>query len=222
MPSLSYNTYTHVDSAVTSLIKEAFVELPPGSTLPPVTLSASSNETLGSNLSSNLTLILVDTSCEHHLPGPEHGEVLADQEFGRAARREDRPRLEHELRKANVVLIVYAVDDPQSVRAPCLLLLPLLSCLPFTGFTQFERISMYWMSSLRSLGISLPVVLVGNKTDLRSQGPQDTQSLEEGALPSQHLSLASVVNGYDGLHRDFSSDADMERSRDLRRVFSQE
>ncbi|KAJ2551462.1 ERMES complex Ca(2+)-binding regulatory GTPase gem1 [Coemansia sp. RSA 1933] len=53
--------------------------------------------------------------------------------------------METELRKANVVCIVYAVDDRSS----------------------FRRIHEHWLPLLRMQGINLPVILVGNKVDMR-------------------------------------------------------
>lgn len=71
--------------------------------------------------------------------------------------------LENELRKAQVVLIVYAVDDSQS----------------------FDRIPEYWLPTIRSLGVNVPCVLVGNKIDLRdeSAGNLTNEALEQEILP---------------------------------------
>ena len=61
--------------------------------------------------------------------------------------------LEQEIKRADVVCIVYAVNDLKSI----------------------ERVSSYWLPYLRKLGRNVPVVLVGNKIDtittstLRSQ-----------------------------------------------------
>jgi len=66
-------------------------------------------------------------------------------------------RLETELRRANVVVLVYSVTDQES----------------------FERITSYWLPMMRSLGINVPVILVGNKVDHR---PSD---IEEDALEAE-------------------------------------
>lgn len=66
-------------------------------------------------------------------------------------------RLETELRRAHVVVLVYSVVDQES----------------------FERISSYWLPMMRSLGINVPVILVGNKVDQR---PAD---IEEDALEDE-------------------------------------
>ncbi|KAI9184516.1 ERMES complex Ca(2+)-binding regulatory GTPase gem1 [Blastocladiella emersonii ATCC 22665] len=77
-----------------------------------------------------------------------------------SARTENRQQLELEIRKANVICIVYAVDDPIS----------------------FERIAGFWLPYIKSLGVNVPVVLVGNKIDVR--GDDVTNNLlEEEILP---------------------------------------
>lgn len=73
---------------------------------------------------------------------------------------EERERLETELRRANVIALVYSVVDADS----------------------FERISGYWLPYIRSLGINVPVVLVGNKIDLRETDASD-EALEEEIAP---------------------------------------
>lgn len=78
-----------------------------------------------------------------------------------AARREDRAHLENAIRKAHVIICVYAIDDPSS----------------------FVRLPEYWLPTIRSLGVNVPVILVGNKLDLRvdvNGQTTSTQSLEDG------------------------------------------
>ena len=72
---------------------------------------------------------------------------------------EHREHQENELRRANVILLVYSVVDSESL----------------------ERIPSYWLPYVRSLGINVPVVLVGSKVDLRSDGASD--ALEEEIAP---------------------------------------
>ncbi len=58
---------------------------------------------------------------------------------------EHRGNLEAETpRRANVIFIVYSISAPSS----------------------FDRIPTYWLPYIRSLGINVPVILVGNKIDL--------------------------------------------------------
>ncbi|KAF1800565.1 P-loop containing nucleoside triphosphate hydrolase protein [Mucor lusitanicus] len=77
-----------------------------------------------------------------------------------SARTEDREQLETEIRKAHVICIVYAIDDPNT----------------------FNRLSLYWLPYIRSLGVNVPAVLVGNKIDLRGNDVAN-QSLEDEVIP---------------------------------------
>ena len=77
-----------------------------------------------------------------------------------AASADKRSHLESELRKANVICIVYSIEQPAS----------------------FDRIPNYWLPYLRSLGINVPVILVGNKIDLRS-GDVTNKALEDELAP---------------------------------------
>ncbi|KAF8580114.1 mitochondrial Rho GTPase [Ramaria rubella] len=72
----------------------------------------------------------------------------------------DRPHLESEIRKAHVICVVYAIDNPNS----------------------FDRLPTYWLPYFRSLGVNVPVILVGNKIDLRG-GEVTNQALEDEILP---------------------------------------
>lgn len=59
----------------------------------------------------NVSTVLVDSSCHP----------------------EDRLALEHEIRRANVICLVYAIDEPRS----------------------FHRLSIYWLPYVRSLGANV-------------------------------------------------------------------
>ncbi|KAL0961338.1 hypothetical protein HGRIS_006294 [Hohenbuehelia grisea] len=72
----------------------------------------------------------------------------------------DRPHLESEIRKAHVICIVYSIDKPNS----------------------FDRIPTYWLPHFRQLGVNVPVILVGNKIDLRG-GEVTNEALEAEILP---------------------------------------
>ncbi|GAA6037463.1 hypothetical protein JCM8097_008200 [Rhodosporidiobolus ruineniae] len=119
-------------SIVSALIKEAFVRLAPHTTLPEVTIPPSVTP------GHNVTTVIIDTS-----PRPE-----------------DRSHLVNEIRKAHVVGIVYAIDNPNS----------------------FDRVPTYWLPTIRSLGVNVPVVLIGNKIDLR-EGAVTNQALEDEIVP---------------------------------------
>ncbi|GAA99671.1 uncharacterized protein L969DRAFT_48031 [Mixia osmundae IAM 14324] len=75
-------------------------------------------------------------------------------------RTEDSQHLHNEIRKAHVVAIVYSVDDPGT----------------------FEMVSLRWLPLIRQLGVNVPVILVGNKIDLRG-GEVTNQGLEEEIMP---------------------------------------
>ncbi|KAI8320016.1 mitochondrial Rho GTPase [Martensiomyces pterosporus] len=117
---------------VTALIKETFV-VNVQSVVPEVTIPPEVTP-------ENVTTHIIDTS----------------------TKAEDQEILETELRKANVVCIVYAVDDRSS----------------------FQRVHEHWLSMLRLQGINLPVILVGNKVDMRDEdNGHGNTVLEEEVVP---------------------------------------
>ncbi|KAH9480307.1 ERMES complex Ca(2+)-binding regulatory GTPase gem1 [Psilocybe cubensis] len=73
---------------------------------------------------------------------------------------QDRVRLESEIRKAHVICVVYSIDNPGS----------------------FDRIPTYWLPHFRQLGVNVPVILVGNKIDLRG-GEVTNEALEDEIVP---------------------------------------
>lgn len=73
---------------------------------------------------------------------------------------QDRFHLESEARKAHVICVVYSIDNPNS----------------------FDRIPTYWLPHFRQLGVNVPVILVGNKIDLRG-GQVTNEALEDEILP---------------------------------------
>ncbi|KAL1922288.1 uncharacterized protein VTP21DRAFT_9827 [Calcarisporiella thermophila] len=77
-----------------------------------------------------------------------------------SSRPENREQLEMEIRKANVICIVYAIDDD----------------------ITFGRLASHWLPYIRSLGVNVPIVLVGNKIDLRGVDVAN-QSLEDEMMP---------------------------------------
>ncbi|KAG8826742.1 ERMES complex Ca(2+)-binding regulatory GTPase gem1 [Serendipita sp. 401] len=104
---------------ITSLIKESFISNVQH-IVPEVTIPPEVTP-------ENVTTSIVDTGCKP----------------------DDRPHLESEARKAHVICIVYAIDNPHS----------------------FSRIPTYWLPYFRGLGVNVPVILVGNKIDLRTSHP---------------------------------------------------
>ncbi|KAF8229696.1 mitochondrial Rho GTPase [Tricholoma matsutake] len=73
---------------------------------------------------------------------------------------QDRSHLESEIRKAHVICVVYSIDNPNS----------------------FDRIPTYWLPHFRQLGVNVPVILVGNKIDLRG-GEVTNEALEDEIIP---------------------------------------
>ena len=105
-------------SLITSLVKGVFVTTKIQSVLPHITLPP----TLGTP--ENVTTTIVDTSA---LP-------------------QERDNLRKELRKANVILLVYS------------------------DHYSYERVGLFWMPFFRSAGVNVPVVLCANKSDLQTSG----------------------------------------------------
>ncbi|KAK5956759.1 ERMES complex Ca(2+)-binding regulatory GTPase gem1 [Knufia fluminis] len=117
-------------SLITSLVKDTFVSSKIQAVLPQITIPP----TLGTP--ENVTTVIVDTSA---LP-------------------QDRPVLAKEIRKSNVILLVYS-----------------------DHFT-YERVALFWLPYFRSLGVNLPVVLCANKSDLVTT-VTSKQVVEEEMLP---------------------------------------
>ena len=117
-------------SLITSLVKDVFVTGRIQPVLPQITLPP----TLGTP--DNVTTVIVDTS----------------------AQPQDRDTLRRELRKSNVVLLVYS------------------------DHYSYERVALFWMPYFRSLGVNVPVILCANKADL-AKSTSTPQIVEEEMLP---------------------------------------
>nr|POF25760.1 mitochondrial rho gtpase 1 [Quercus suber] len=118
-------------SILTSFVKDTFVTSTIQSVLPPITLPP----TLGTP--ENVTTTIVDTSA---LP-------------------QERDILRKEVRKCNVILLVYS------------------------DHYSYDRVALFWMPLFRSLGVNVPVVLCANKSDLSPVGTSTAQIVEEEMLP---------------------------------------
>ncbi|KAK1056844.1 ERMES complex Ca(2+)-binding regulatory GTPase gem1 [Friedmanniomyces endolithicus] len=118
-------------SLLTSLVKDTFVTGRIQSVLPTINLPPS----LGTP--ENVSTTIVDTSS---LP-------------------QDRDHLRKEVRKCNVILLVYA------------------------DHYSYERIALFWMPYFRSLGVNVPVVLCANKSDLSPAGTSTAQIVTGEMLP---------------------------------------
>lgn len=121
---------TGKSSLIASLVKDQFMNNKIQPVLPQITIPPS----IGTP--ENVTTTIVDTS----------------------ARPQDRTTLRKEIRKCNVILLIYA------------------------DHYSYERVALFWMPYFRSLGVNVPVVLCANKSDL--VGQVDTpQIVEEELLP---------------------------------------
>ena len=121
---------TGKSSLIASLVKDVFVANKIQSVLPQITIPPS----IGTP--ENVTTTIIDTS----------------------ARPQDRTTLRKEIRKSNVILLVYS------------------------DHYSYERVALFWMPYFRSLGVNVPVVLCANKSDLTGDG-NTAQVLEEEMLP---------------------------------------
>ena len=117
-------------SLITSLVKDTFVNNKIQPVLPQITIPP----TLGTP--ENVTTTVVDTSA---LP-------------------QERVNLAREIRKSNVILLVYS------------------------DHYSYERVALFWLPYFRSLGVNVPVVLCANKSDL-STTTSAAQIVEEEMLP---------------------------------------
>lgn len=117
-------------SLITSLVKDVFVTTKIQPVLPQITLPPS----IGTP--ENVTTTIVDTSA---LP-------------------QERPTLDKEIRKSNVILLVYS------------------------DHYSYERVALFWMPHFRSLGVNVPVVLCANKSDLSANVNTD-QVVDDEMLP---------------------------------------
>ena len=121
---------TGKSSLITSLVKDVFVTNKIQPVLPQITIPPS----IGTP--ENVTTIIVDTSA---LP-------------------QERPNLNKEIRKSNVVLLLYS------------------------DHYSYERVALFWLPHFRSLGVNVPVVLCANKSDL-SAGTSTDQVVEDEMMP---------------------------------------
>ncbi|KAJ5603859.1 hypothetical protein N7537_006815 [Penicillium hordei] len=122
---------TGKSSLITSLVKGVFVTNKIQPVLPQITIPP----TLGTPENVTTTTV-VDTSA---LP-------------------QERNNLAREIRKCNVILLVYS------------------------DHYSYERVALFWLPYFRSLGVNVPVVLCANKSDLAT-GHSETRVVEEEMLP---------------------------------------
>ena len=121
---------TGKSSLITSLVKDVFVTNKIQPVLPQITIPPS----IGTP--ENVTTTIVDTSA---LP-------------------QERINLNKEIRKSNVILLVYS------------------------DHYSYERVALFWLPHFRSLGVNVPVVLCANKSDL-SGDVNTEQVVQDEMLP---------------------------------------
>ena len=121
---------TGKSSLISSLVKDVFVTTKIQAVLPQITIPPSSGTP------ENVTTTIVDTSA---LP-------------------QERNTLRKEVRKSNVILLVYS------------------------DHYSYERVALFWMPYFRSLGVNVPVVLCANKSDMSPSG-NTAQVVEDEMLP---------------------------------------
>ena len=121
---------TGKSSLVTSLVKDVFVTNKIQAVLPQITIPPS----IGTP--ENVTTTIVDTSA---LP-------------------QERNALRKEIRKSNVILLVYS------------------------DHYSYERVALFWMPYFRSLGVNVPVVLCANKSDVTTNRHR-AQVIKDEMLP---------------------------------------
>ncbi|KAA6413546.1 MAG: mitochondrial Rho GTPase 1 [Lasallia pustulata] len=117
-------------SLIASLVKDVFVTTKIQPVLPQTTIPPS----IGTP--ENVTTTIVDTSA---LP-------------------QERDALKKEIRKSNVILLIYS------------------------DHYSYERVALFWMPYFRSLGVNVPVVLCANKSDLSASG-STAQVVDDEMLP---------------------------------------
>ncbi|KKA26404.1 hypothetical protein TD95_001400 [Thielaviopsis punctulata] len=121
---------TGKSSLIASLVKDVFVANKIQPVLPTITLPPN----IGTP--DKVTTTIVDTS----------------------ARPQDRTTLRKEIRKSNVILLIYS------------------------DHYSYERVALFWMPYFRSLGVNVPVVLCANKSD-HSPTTNTQQVVEDEMLP---------------------------------------
>jgi Ras family protein T1 len=103
----------------------------------------------------NVTTYIVDSGC-----APRRSPFWDRPPNNFTGGLDDKQHLESEIRKAHVICIVYSIENANS----------------------FDRIPTYWLPYFRQLGVNVPVILIGNKIDLRG-GEVTNEALEDEIVP---------------------------------------
>ena len=92
-----------------------------------------------------------------NVPSQETIDFATSEIIDTSGSAEDANVLHEQLRCASVVVLVYGLDDPAT----------------------FERVTTHWKGIIRAHCPNVPVVLVGNKLDLRERRDERTPLLNE-------------------------------------------
>ena len=84
----------------------------------------------------------------------------------------ERDRLNNEIRKSNVILLVYSDDY------------------------SYERVGLFWMPHFRSLGVNIPVVLCPSKRDLLTQQVSNGLDMKEEMLEQVREESRQLMNEF--------------------------
>lgn len=143
---------TGKSSLITSLVKGMFVTHKIQPKLPQITIPP----TIGTPENVTTTTV-VDTSALPH----------------------ERSSLAREIRKANVILLVYS------------------------DHYSYERVALFWLPYFRSLGVNVPVVLCANKADLAEDHTSESQVIEDEMLPlmAEFKEIDSCIRASSREHR---------------------
>lgn len=90
---------------------------------------------------------------------PNIGTAASTTIVDTSARPQDRTTLRKEIRKANVLLLVYS------------------------DHYSYERVALFWMPYFRSLGVNIPVIVCANKSDQAAEGVSFAQVADEEMKP---------------------------------------
>ncbi|CAI5758753.1 unnamed protein product [Candida verbasci] len=133
-------------SLITSLIKETIIESQTKHVLPPITISK--NDYYESLQDSNLQSISNNKkskkSSSFSLDNKEISQYIPNITTIIDTSSSDITSLQNELKKSNVIWLIYS------------------------DHYTYERISLHWLPFFRSLGINLPIIITGNKSDILS------------------------------------------------------
>ena len=110
-----------------------------------------------------------------------------------SARPENRPRLEYEVRRANVICIIYAIDNSATSRRVSEF------WIPFIRSTGVNVSLTYWTihtkeNMMAEIDAQVPLVLVGNKVDLRDEStPLPTMEQTIVPIMEQHREIETCL-----------------------------